>query len=207
MVFAVFLMYYLKKPDHFYDMLHSRDQWRHRELSMSTSSTQQKGKKKLHSYITGLLFWSKSTWRYLFAFTVRPLSSLNLPSFINISRAVETNNLTRSIVSPSEVFHSYLPLNLVWRALSRCLNFPLIPMQKHFCFIFYVNVTLVFPSLIWPGAVISADVWHTVMLTFEISFPLVPDCERQRLEFVCVCVCFWGWACLLWLFSRANKTN
>lgn len=30
------------------------------------------------------------------------------------------------------------------------------------------------------------------MLTFEISFPLVPDCERQRLEFVCVPACVSG---------------
>lgn len=45
-----------------------------------------------------------------------------------------------------------------------------------------LNVTLIFPSLIWPGAVISADEWHAVMLTYKISFPLFPDCERQRLK-------------------------
>lgn len=45
-----------------------------------------------------------------------------------------------------------------------------------------LNVTLIFPSLIWPGAVISADEWHAVLLTYKISFPLFPDCERQRLK-------------------------
>lgn len=45
-----------------------------------------------------------------------------------------------------------------------------------------LNVTLIFPSLIWPGAVISADVCHAVKLTYKISFPLFPDCERQSLK-------------------------
>lgn len=52
-----------------------------------------------------------------------------------------------------------------------------------------LNVTLIFPSLIWPGAVIFLQTRVALSgLTYGTSFPLFPDCERQSLKtFWCGC--------------------